>query len=194
MDASDSRTSAAPRLHRTLIWVLAGSLLASAWALWWPSESAAVVQSNVPELPKRTAPSTSGPLGESVSAVSSPVAASSEQPTLSPPSRDPFNVEPAALPEAQVKIAPAPAHEERAPTPQAPTAPPMNHAVIGRFLSPEGQRLVFLQDGAQTVVAEPGVTLASGYVIETVTAKEVRLRHLLAEQAVSLPLPVDNAP
>jgi hypothetical protein len=65
----------------------------------------------------------------------------------------------------------------------------MNHMVIGRFLSPEGQRLVFLQDGNQTVIAGAGVALSTGYVIETVTAKEVRLRHPLADQAISILLP-----
>jgi hypothetical protein len=70
----------------------------------------------------------------------------------------------------------------------------MNHRLVGRFQSPEGQWLVFLQDGAQTVVAAPGVTLSSGYAVESVTAKEVRLRHPLADQPLSLPLPEDNAP
>jgi hypothetical protein len=70
----------------------------------------------------------------------------------------------------------------------------MGHRIIGRFQSPEGQWLLFLQDGAQSVLAAAGVTLSSGYAVESVTATEVRLRHPLAEQAVSLPLPEDNAP
>lgn len=194
MDTLATRTSAAPRLPRALIWALAGSLLASAWALWWPTESAAVIQSSVPDAPRRVAPSASSALSERVPGVSAPVTANSERPTLSPPSRDPFNITPSAPLEAQVKAAPVQTREERASQPQAPSAPPMNHVVIGRFLSPAGQRLIFLQDGTQTAVAEPGVALSSGYVIETVTPKEVRLRHPLAEQAVSLPLPDDNAP
>ena len=70
----------------------------------------------------------------------------------------------------------------------------MEHRVIGRFRSPDGQQMVFLQDGAQTVTAAPGLTLSSGYVVESITARELRLRHPLAEQTVSLPLPHDNAP
>ena len=70
----------------------------------------------------------------------------------------------------------------------------MNHRVMGRFMSPGGQQMVFLQDGTQAVLAAPGVVLASGYVVEAVTAREVKLRHPQAEQAVSLPMPEDNAP
>ncbi|MBN8486840.1 MAG: hypothetical protein J0M20_03760 [Burkholderiales bacterium] len=64
----------------------------------------------------------------------------------------------------------------------------MNHRVIGRFRSPEGQWFVFLQDGANSLHATPGVALSSGYVVESISAAEVRLRHSLAEQLVSLPL------
>lgn len=75
----------------------------------------------------------------------------------------------------------------------------MTHRVVGRFQSPDGQWLVFLQDGSlqdgsQTVTAAPGLALASGYVVESITPGEIRLRHPLAEQAVSLPLPTENAP
>jgi hypothetical protein len=70
----------------------------------------------------------------------------------------------------------------------------MNHRIVGRFLSPEGQWLVFLQDGAQTVQATTGLTLSSGWAVESITARELHLRHPQAEQAVSLPLPADNSP
>jgi len=65
---------------------------------------------------------------------------------------------------------------------------------MGRMLSPEGKWMVFLQDGAQIVQASEGLTLPNGYVVESVTAKEVRLRHPLMDQPVSLPVPEDNAP
>lgn len=68
----------------------------------------------------------------------------------------------------------------------------MNHRVVGRFQSPEGAWLVFVQDGERAVPAAPGLSLASGWVVESVTAREVRLRHPQAEQAVSLPVPGDN--
>lgn len=70
----------------------------------------------------------------------------------------------------------------------------MNHRVVGRFQSPDGQWSVFLQDGAQAVQAAPGLALSSGYVIEALGPRELRLRHPLAEQAVSLALPEDTAP
>jgi hypothetical protein len=52
--------------------------------------------------------------------------------------------------------------------------------------------LVFLQDKTQAVIAAPGVELSTGYVVEAVTPLEIRLRHPLAEQSVSLSLRDDN--
>lgn len=68
----------------------------------------------------------------------------------------------------------------------------MEHRVIGRFRSPEGGWLVFVQDGDRALPAAAGLALASGWVVESVTSSELRLRHPLAEQAVSLPVPGDN--
>ncbi len=78
--------------------------------------------------------------------------------------------------------------------PVAPVAPPMNHRIVGRFVSPDGQRMVFLQDGPQTVLAVSGAVLSSGYAVDAVTPRELRLRHPMAVQAVSMPMPDDNAP
>jgi hypothetical protein len=68
----------------------------------------------------------------------------------------------------------------------------MNHRVVGRFQTPEGAWLVLVQDGERAVPAVPGLALASGWVVESVTARELRLRHSRVEQAESLPVPGDN--
>jgi len=181
---------ASPRLNPALGWGLVTTLLATGWALWWPGEAPSDHE------PRQALAASAAPASRSPSASSATGAATPDDPpTLSPSARDPFFPAPVPAPIPETKPTPEPARAEAAPPPPPPPAPPpMTHRVIGRFQSPEGQWLVFLQDGAHTVVAAPGVTLASGYAVESVTAKEVRLRHPLAEQAVSLPLPEDNSP
>lgn len=188
--------TAASRMHPALAWGLAGTVLASAWALWWPKTgydgevSGAAVHGSASVLPAPAA------LVASVAAKTNAGASIDEPRLLSPASRDPFNPAPPPVP-AEVTRAAAQAAKNEPAQPLAPpasVAPPMNHRIVGRFLSPDGQRLVFLQDGAQTVVAAPGVVLSSGFTVDTVTPRELRLRHPLAGQAVALPMPDDNAP
>lgn len=190
---------ASPRMRPAVAWGLVASLLASAWALWWPSEPVMPPPSPSTEPPNAVKPALAVQTQQSVAAPvrvgsASSAEGSGEPPTLSAAARDPFNATPpppAPTPQ-QSKAASSPA--EVAPPAPPPPPPPMNHRVMGRFMSPGGQQMVFLQDGTQAVLAAPGAVLASGYVVEAVAAREVKLRHPLAEQAVSLPMPEDNAP
>ena len=188
---------ASQRPHPSLLAGLAATLLATAWALWWPDD-AATDRGTSPSSTQATGDESgvAKPRPPSVTASAAVTTATEDPPLLSAASRDPFFPAPPPAPAAPAKATPTePSRAEPSPPPApAPAPPPMNHRILGRFQSPEGQWLVFLQDGAQTVVAAPGVTLSSGYAVESVTAKEVRLRHPLAEQPVSLPLPEDNAP
>jgi len=188
------------RLNPALGWALLASLLATGWALWWPSEplvQPASTEAATPPARAATTVATATPQPEAGSAAVTPRLATDvgDAPMLSPASRDPFNPAPPPAPPAPAKTLPEPVRSEpTTPPPPAPTAPPMNHRVVGRFQTPEGQWLIFLQDGNQTVAAAPGVALGTGYVVESVTPSEIQLRHPLAQQPVSLPLPTDNAP
>lgn len=179
-----------PRMRPLLVLGLLMSLLATAWALWWPVEPESLVAAA--GSPRRSL-SESPPINDltpRTSSAAAPAHRDSEDPTLSPASRDSFNlISPEPTP-ATAKTLPEPVrHEAASPPLPVPAAPAMTHAVIGRFRTPEGRHLVYLQDGSSAVVAEPGVTLSSGYVVEALSPQELRLRHPLAEHAVSLPLP-----
>jgi len=187
------------RLNPALGWALLASLLATGWALWWPSEPLVQPASTDAATPPARAAATAASAAEQPkarsAALTSRIAADlGDAPMLSPASRDPFNRAPPPAPPAPAKTLPEPVRSEPTPPPPAPTAPPMNHRVVGRFQTPEGQWLVFLQDGNRTVPAASGVALATGYVVESVTPREIQLRHPLAQQPVSVPLPTDNAP
>jgi len=187
------------RLHPALGWALSASLLASGWAVWWPDEpllELAIADAARSPARAATTEAMAARQPEAGSAITQRFATKAgDAPMLSPASRDPFNPAPPPAPPAPAKTVPEPVRSEpTTPPPPAPTAPPMNHRVVGRFQTPEGQWLVFLQDGNRTVPAASGVALASGYVVESVTPSEIRLRHPLAQQPVSLPLPTDNAP
>lgn len=187
-------------LHPALAWTLVVSLLASAWALWWPQhEDAAHEQQQasgremvVPALRAAPAPVQAN---EQARPSASPRQSSNEDSTLAvlgPAERDPFNSTPVAPPAQDKAVVPAPQVVPASPPAPPPATPPLNHRVVGRFQSPEGAWLVFVQDGEGAVPAAAGLALASGWVVESVTARELRLRHPQADQAVSLPVPGDN--
>lgn len=191
--------TARSKMNPALTWSLAGTVLASAWALWWPNVSddsaarGAVARRSANVLP---APVPSAGMASEAAASPNALVANDGPRLLSPASRDPFHPAPAPV-SAEVTRATAKAtkNEPMQPlAPVAPVAPPMNHRIVGRFVSPDGQRMVFLQDGPQTVLAVSGAVLSSGYAVDAVTPRELRLRHPMAGQAVSMPMPDDNAP
>jgi hypothetical protein len=195
---ASARQAYAGQWRPGLIGLLLVSLLASAWALWWPREEPYLmphVEPSQATLAKHA--STPEPDGAPVSSSPSAIerAKQASIPTvLSEATRDPFHTD---LPKVAAASQPArePERQERAsalPSPGA--APPMEHRVMGVFTTPEGERLVVLQDGVHAVTAASGVTMSSGYVIEGVANHEIRLRHPLADQPVSLSIPVGSAP
>lgn len=189
---------AAPRTNPALLWGLVATLAATAWALWWPGDAPPVVTANdsarVPPGGGQ-APSSASAAAALQPAMPASAAASGVQAVgpLSLASRDPFHPEPPPAPPPATQAA-APSPKEEPPPPPPPPPPPQTYKLMGRMLSPEGKWMVFLQDGAQIVQATQGLTLPNGYVVESVTATEVRLHHPLMEQPVSLPVPEDNAP
>jgi hypothetical protein len=186
-------------LHPALVWTLVVSVLASAWALWWPQGEDAAREQQRASGPEMAVPASRGGLAprdvnEQAEPSASPLQSSSDNSTLavlSPAERDPFNSTPP--PPAQGKaVVTAPQAAPAAPPAPPPASPPMNHRVVGRFQSPAGAWLVFVQDGERAVPAAPGLALTSGWVVESVTARELRLRHPQVEQPVSLQVPGDN--
>lgn len=61
-----------------------------------------------------------------------------------------------------------------APTPQA---PPMTHRYFGSMQDPDGVTRYYLTDGERAVAARDGAVLTSGYVVEAVSEREIRLAY-----------------
>lgn len=201
MTASQSVTARqghVAQLRPGLIGLLLVSLLASAWALWWPLEEVYQALHGEPSLAAAAGSASAAARGTALVSSSPSLvdrARHANGPTvLSEATRDPFHADQPKSAELS-QPAPEPERQERTlPLPPPVAAPPMEHRVIGAFTTPEGERLVVLQDDAHSVVAASGVTMSSGYVIEGVTNHEVRLRHPLANQPVNLSIPLGGAP
>lgn len=104
---------------------------------------------------------------------------------------------------------PAPPPVTQSSPPPPPPPPPAPTAVYaGRLNTPEGQTLVFLRDGSQTIVAQPGAVLNNGYVVEALVPAPaatgsgrpsadiaaVQLLNTAREHRVTLPLPPSTQP
>lgn len=104
--------------------------------------------------------------------------------------QDPFNPFPPPPPPEPVQPPPPALIAPIEPTPEeAPQPPPMAHRFFGSMRNPDGQLMTYVTDGASTVQAMPGVTLSSGYVIDAITEREVKLIYppLSYESRISIP-------
>ena len=87
-----------------------------------------------------------------------------------------------------------------------PPRPPASPRFAGRMRTPEGETLIYLRDGEQTILAKPGLALSSGYIVVSLlpapaasgagagTIVAVRLFHAASQHHEELRLPSDNEP
>jgi len=59
----------------------------------------------------------------------------------------------------------------------------------GSITTVEGEKKLFLVDGSQHVIAEPGVKLAGGHEVQTVSPALIRLHEPQSGTVVDLPIP-----
>ena len=92
--------------------------------------------------------------------------------------QDPFASPRAAQIPASIVVTPptAPAPPPLAPAP-TPQAPPMTHRYFGSMQDPDGVTRYYLTDGERAVAARDGALLSSGYVVEAVNEREIRLAY-----------------
>lgn len=190
-------------IRPTLAWGLAGSLLASALALWWSRQAdGGSIGDHMPVLGSSAERGLPGIAEHEASAPHRAITAAAAVGTIAaehmtslliPAERDPFHLQPV---EPQHVRQPSQA-AAAAVTPAAPSAtapplplppPPMAHRVIGHFQTPDGVWLTLLQDGEVAVPASSGLALASGWVVKSLTAQELQLSHPQADRPVSLPM------
>jgi len=173
---SELEVSPAPRFRSHLGWALLSSVMAAAWALWWPEP---VKVADAAELLAATAMTREPALGARPEAVA----------TLRESLADPFF--PITAPAAESSALPASGASwaDSMPAAAAALPPPAPPRIAGVFTGPEGEKSVFLNDGAQLLPAKPGLVLSSGYQLEAIGLRELRLRHPAASEPLMLPMP-----
>ena len=176
------------RLSSPLRWGLGLSLVLSAWALLSPVPEEAPPAAAA--LPDEAAGRVAGQvLPQRSAGAKGPIRPLRLEPSLV----DLFAAPKLAQPEpsAPPPAAPLPS---ASPAPAAPAAP----ALAGQMWTPEGQWLVFMREGEQTLPLQPGQTLSSGYRVESLQAPkgredgQVLLWHPPSDTRLTLRVPIDN--
>jgi hypothetical protein len=70
----------------------------------------------------------------------------------------------------------------------------MTHRFFGSMRTPAGETLLYLTNGDTPIAARPGVMLNSGYRIEEVTPREIRLLYPPLEHHASVVIPPPPRP
>jgi len=166
-----------------LWWALGAAVALSAWALLSP-------------------PSAPPALVQPAESRAAQTPSSSDEPETRPAALAAATVDLFTAPSITVPTLPVPAAPPQAPaaliavsqiqTPLAPP-PPAPPSFAGRMVGPGGERLVFLRDGADLQVAVVGQSTRTGYRVEAITERSVRLVQPAFDQAVDVAIP-DQTP
>jgi len=173
-----------------LQWALGATLVSSAAAWLWPAaqpmfSARAAPTNEVANLPGSPA-STVKPGALALPARLTPLILVDDTAQVAP--FDPFVGVVTAPP------SPPPA-ASAAPPPAPPPAPPQpSYRFFGRVEGVSGAPEIYLAKGDSVVLAEPGTRLDDGYVVDTVTAAEVRLAYPSLDARAVIPLPADTGP
>lgn len=163
-------------MNRNLRWALAVTLVLTAAALLTPHDAQVTREAGDRLASDETA---ARPVAVRASGVPAPLPHDLERQVFLSPERDPFA--PPAPPPAPAPP-PVPAVPAAAPPPPPPAPPPpFNARYVAQLLTPAGERLLYLRDGEQLIIAQAGVALPGGYVIEALVRAD-------ANGAASAPL------
>ena len=112
-----------------------------------------------------------------------------ERPMLEPAARDPFVMEVQAPVVSPKPPAPLPPPPVVMAAPVTPSMPPLSLRFAGRMRTPEGEDVVYMADGDNSLAITVGQSLPNGYRVEAITAKAVELRYLPSNVTTRLELP-----
>lgn len=167
-----------------LIGLLAATAGLSGATLWWEPAPAVSAAADRP----------AGPMVAVAHAVPGPGPGLDPLPAALPPLllpamvQDPFaDAAPGVAPPPPA--APPPPVVETAPPPPPPAAPPADYRYLGRFVGTDGASRHFLAQGSVHHELVIGRRLPDGYVVESVDAGSIRLRHAPSEAVARIPIP-----
>ena len=177
-------------VRSNLRWLLAGSTVLSAWALWWPNPANQPVSDRVGA---QAAPAPAQRVLESTPFAPEASASLPEQlpiTTFDAARFDPFVGAQAPPPPSpkQVHVAEAPVV---APPPQ-PVAPALNYRYLGRMTDPSGTQRVYLAKNDAAIVVAIGTQLDEGYVVEAFEPAGVRLHYPPLDARAVIPVPASQ--
>jgi hypothetical protein len=157
-------------LRPGLRWALGATGVASIVSLWWGEPAAAPGVGQVPsQSPGLQDSAYLGPrVAAGADAALPPLPAALTRPLPEPSDRDVFNL---VAPPPKPFIAPPPAPPPVAqvmPAPAPPPPPPMTWRYLGGVRAPDGTAMVYLGQGDDVVLAQPGADLPGGWRIEDV--------------------------
>jgi hypothetical protein len=81
-----------------------------------------------------------------------------------------------------------------APPPPPPPPPPLTWRYFGQMMLPDHKQQVFLARGEQVLPIEAGQQLDDGFIVDAITAENVRVRHVASGVQFSIALPEAAAP
>jgi hypothetical protein len=181
-------------MRPALRWGLAGTVVLSALAWWWPRATPAVVQAAA-----RVEGRTAADVG-----IRTSTAATDANPASLPSTIASWQIEPARR-DLFAPVVPPPPPAAKAPVlpvvavaapvvaapvvPPAPTAPAINLRYLGAMVTPEGKRLVMLARGETTFTVQEGTRLDEGYVVQSIGREAVRLFYAATNTVLDVPIP-----
>jgi cytoskeletal protein RodZ len=198
-----SKSAAAPRVNRTLQWLLLLTVLACLGALLWPADaqvSTAVARTATEKASSASSQATgliqgavSAPPSEAVATV--PVVLKSQQ--LDAASFDPFLGQPVAKASVAANASTAPTAQATQPeataaaeaVAQRSPPPALNTRFLGRMIDPQGQLSVYLTDTDNAVAAVPGTRLSDGWVVDSIGDATLRFSHPPTGSRAQLDIP-----
>lgn len=153
------------RVRWGFLLALGSTAALSASDFWMRAGNTASIEAQTPQAQQQS------PAATSESPQSPRPAAAAVARSLSVAAADPFEVAPPPPP-------PPPKQPVVAPAPPPPAPPPMNWRYFGQMTSPDNKRQVYLSRGDQAIAIEAGQRLDDGFLVDAVTAENVRLRHV----------------
>jgi len=164
-----------------LQWTLAGTVMLSLAALWWPEPAVTMARVDPSAAPLELRPHVASP--------SSPGRLPAELPRQSfeLAEFDPFTGMPPPAPPAPMPVEIVKAAE--APPPPLPPPPPVPYRYLGRMTDPGGTQRTFVGNDTTMIPIERGTVLDGGYVVDAIGADAIRLRYPPTGTQVDIAVP-----
>jgi hypothetical protein len=183
-------------MRRSLMWALGATAISSLAAVW-TAQTPQLISAIEPRIREHqdSLGIAASPVPVAAAAAAAPLPAELPQFAIDPAKRDIFasSYAAAASPVEPVKPS-SPSPVSKAAVVPLPEAPQPNARFMGRLISPDGERFVYLMRGDEAVMVSVGQQLSDGYVIESIGTEGVTMRYPPLDVSVVVPIPSASSP